>query len=58
MIEDEAGAPTRVALADELLCRGGSNQEIIVDELNTPRTKILAELVVIVPTYREVDNLP
>lgn len=27
-------------------------------ELNTPRTKIFAELVVIVPTYREVDNLP
>jgi dolichol-phosphate mannosyltransferase len=30
----------------------------MVDELNTTRTKILAELVVIVPTYREVDNLP
>lgn len=30
----------------------------MVDELNSPQTKILAELVVIVPTYREVDNLP
>ncbi|TKB67907.1 MAG: glycosyltransferase family 2 protein [Nitrospira sp.] len=30
----------------------------MVGELNTPRTKIFAELVVIVPTYREVDNLP
>ena len=29
-----------------------------MDVLNTSRTKMLAELVVIVPTYREVDNLP